>query len=159
MFVAIKIEHADGVVQFRCQLNPGGAATYDGHGDRFTFMVGVQAGIEETLTEAFRLGAAVHEQAIVAYPGGAEVVALAAGGQDQIVVTQLALREDFAAMGIVQGRQGQRLPGGIHLGQGAGFKPVMVELGVGAVIHRIQVRIDGAGGDFMKAGFPDVDVG
>lgn len=35
----------------------------------------------------------------------------------------------------------------------------MVQLGVGAVVHRIQVRIDGAGGDFVKTRFPDMDAG
>ena len=35
----------------------------------------------------------------------------------------------------------------------------MVQLGVGAVVHRIQVRVDGAGGHFMKTRFPDMDAG
>ena len=119
----------------------------------------MQAGVQEALAKALGLGAAVHEQAVVPYPGGAKVVALAPGGQHQVVVVESPLGQHFLAVFIKQRRQGQLLTGGIHLGQGARFKAVMIKLGVGAVVHRIQVRVNGAGGDFMKARFPDMDAG
>ena len=92
LFVAVEVEHGYRMVQFRCQLHAGGAAADDGHGDRLAFVVGVQAGVQEALAKAFRLGAAVHEQAVFTNPGGAEIVALAAGGQHQVIVGQLPFR-------------------------------------------------------------------
>ena len=56
-------------------------------------------------------------------------------------------------------RQRQGLVLHVHLGHGARLKAVMVQLGVSAVVHRIQVRVDGAGGHFMKARFPHMDAG
>ena len=62
-------------------------------------------------------------------------------------------------MFIKQGCQRQALACHIHLGHGAGLETVVVELGVGAVVHRIQVRVNGAGGYFVKTGFPHMDTG
>ena len=157
--MAVEVEHAHRMVQFGGQLHAGGAAADNGHGHRLAFVVGVQAGIEEAFAEALRLGAAIHEQAVVAHPGGAEIVALAAGGQHQVVVVQRALGQHFLAVFIKQGGQRQALACHIHLGHGAGLETVVVELGVGAVVHRIQVRVNGAGGYFVKTGFPHMDTG
>ncbi len=157
--VTVEVEHGHGMVQLRGQFHPGGAAANDGHGHRLAFVVGMQAGIEEPFAEALRLGAAVHEQAVVTDTGGAEVIALAARGEDQVVVVQLALGKHFLAVLVMERGQCQGLPGGVHLREGAGFKAVVIKLRMGAVIHRIQIRINGAGGHFVKAGFPHMDTG
>jgi hypothetical protein len=141
---------------FRRQLDAGGAAADDRHGHRLVAVVGVQAGVHEALAEAFRLGAGVHEQTVVAHPGGAEVVALAAHGDHQVVVVEVALGQHFLALGIGDRRQGDGALVLVHPGHAAGFKAVVVQAGVGAVVHRVQVRVNGAGGDFVEARLPDV---
>ncbi len=156
VFVAVQLEHGHRMVDFRRQLDAGGAAADDRHGHRLVAVVGVQAGVHKALAEALRLGAGIHEQAVVAHPGGAEVVALAAHGDHQIVVEDLAFGEHFVALGVDDRVQGDGALVLVDPGHVAGFKAIVIEAGVGAVVHRIQVRVDGAGGDFVEARLPDV---
>ena len=154
--MAVQLEHRHRVVDFRRQLDAGGAAADDRHGHRLVAVVGVQAGVHEAFAEALRLSAGVHEQAVVAHPGGAEVVALTAHGDHQVVVVEVALGQHFLALGVGDRCQGDGAFFLVHPGHVARFKAVVVQAGVGAVVHRVQVGVDGAGGDFMEARLPDV---
>src|SRR5690606_18576936 len=116
--------------------------------------VGLHAGVEEAFAETVCLLATVHEQAMLAHARRAEIIALAADGKHQVVIVQGTLRQDFLAVLATQWCQGNGLLLRVDRGHGAEHEAIVIQSCMGAVIHGVEIGIDGAGGDFMEARLP-----
>jgi hypothetical protein len=114
----VRREHADGVVQLRGELHAGRARADDRDVDHASVgrEVGAEAGVHQAPVEEVRLPGVVDREGVLAHPGRAEVVRLAADPDHQRVIRDAARGQDLLALVVDHGgdtdvaRPGARAP-------------------------------------------------
>ncbi|EEF24120.1 conserved hypothetical protein, partial [Ricinus communis] len=158
---AVVGQRVDRVAQVGGQFDAGRAGADDD--DVQQGRAGVRAGVaapsrlgaqaEEALAEGFRALDAVERQAVFLRAGDAEEVRDGAVGQHETLVVDRRVRVRRV---VEPAAHGQRAAGAVDVDDFAADEREVVVDGLARIVDHVVGRVDGAGGDGVQQGFPEV---
>ena len=148
-------------VQLGGQLDAGGAGADDRDLEllgpqRRRLRMGADAGVDHARVEAPRIGQRLELHRMLADAGRAEVVALAAHGDDERVVAEGALRRDLATLVVERRRDVHLAPCAVEPDHLADPVAEAVPVRLREVIDLVRREVHAAGRDLVQFGFPDM---